>query len=445
MFYSHQKKTLSPSIYSHQNNFHFLSAGTRSAWCWCWPPPPCPLLSSPLSLILHHQRQLHFIGLPLCLKDLLGLNTKSNITHFTCYHSSPLLNSLQSKYSVVKHFPFLVSVFLSHFIIRHILFDIFRGSHVFFLAGHLKAIYLIDQPLIQQLLFVDFLISQNLRETPEIFIISSLIFILSSLFSANIVHLRISYLYLLFLHCSHLLEFSSLSLAWRHFPSVWQNFPPLWYHFYCLNISYHLNNCLRWSKCKEPTKNRQHVSELWSFHHHKTFRVNEGKIFQASSMFDTKCVHYIHRKCVFKIGMNVSIIIYKLFFSNNLPILHQAFLSCIDNFCCSFYMKIPHVVNAPIIMIEYSSKVLKLLLCPIVCYSVIRCWSYKKYRLLIVPNRVPYTGSIRDFYIVATTLLHHWSLITPPQEAGCRLWFCLRVHFQRCRTLNGMLSVFVYV
>ena len=254
MFYSHQKKTLSPSIYSHQNNFHFLSAGTRSAWCWCWPPPPCPLLSSPLSLILHHQRQLHFIGLPLCLKDLLGLNTKSNITHFTCYHSSPLLNSLQSKYSVVKHFPFLVSVFLSHFIIRHILFDIFRGSHVFFLAGHLKAIYLIDQPLIQQLLFVDFLISQNLRETPEIFIISSLIFILSSLFSANIVHLRISYLYLLFLHCSHLLEFSSLSLAWRHFPSVWQNFPPLWYHFYCLNISYHLNNCLRWSKCKEPTK-----------------------------------------------------------------------------------------------------------------------------------------------------------------------------------------------
>ena len=243
------KGPLSLSIFIH--HFHFLCAGTRSAWCWCWPSPPscsCPLLllrpSPPFSLIQLPRCPLPLLppspppfsfthlhstlGLPLCLKDLGLVNTKSK-THFTCSQ----LNSLQSKYSTVHHFQFLVSVFLRHLIVddmvAYLMANFLRRCHVsiyFFLAGHFKAVYLIDHPLIEQFLLLDYLISQKV-EAGELEITAAGIFkvlelfLLSALLSvAKIVHLRISNLLRLIMSSNHFIK-SSLFLAWRHFPSWW--------------------------------------------------------------------------------------------------------------------------------------------------------------------------------------------------------------------------------
>lgn len=250
------KGPLSLSIFIH--HFHFLCAGTRSAWCWCWPSPPscsCPLLllllpSPPFSLIQLPRCPLPLLppspppfsfthlhstlGLPLCLKDLGLVNTKSK-THFTCSQ----LNSSQSKYSTVHHFQFLVSVFLRHLIVddllashpmaAYLMANFLRRCHVsiyFFLAGHFKAVYLIDHPLIEQFLLIDYLISQKVVAgeleitAAGIFKVLEL-FLLSALLSvAKIVHLRISNLLRLIMSSNHFIK-SSLFLAWRHFPSWW--------------------------------------------------------------------------------------------------------------------------------------------------------------------------------------------------------------------------------
>ena len=217
---------LSLSICSHQNHFHcfmfrhkihflctfirvtVLCSGTRSAWCWCWPSPPCCPSSPSFSLT---QRHFTIIRLPLCLKDLGLLVSTKFKTLFTYYPSSPtpLLNSLQSKYSNVHNFQFLVSIFLRHLIVvnlpaRHPL----RNWHVsvdFFSAGHFIAICLIAHPVIEQFMLVNHSTSQKLVEvvagelvelTPDIFIVLEL-FMSSALLSlANI--FRISNLYLLF-------------------------------------------------------------------------------------------------------------------------------------------------------------------------------------------------------------------------------------------------------
>jgi len=121
------------------------------------------------------------IGSHLRLKDL-GLNyTRLN---FTCYHHSspitPLLNSLQSKYStVIQHFQFLVSTFVRYLTVVHL-----RSCHIsvyIFLAGHFIAIYLTSQKLV------------DLVELTPFFIVLEL-FMLSALLSlAKIVHFKVSF------------------------------------------------------------------------------------------------------------------------------------------------------------------------------------------------------------------------------------------------------------
>ena len=236
-------KLLSLSSCRHQNNFQFLYAGTRSAWCWCWPPLsqslplPLPLSSTSSSsspLYLH----IHSIAVALRLKDIGRVNTKTKI-NFTCYRSSlPLLNSLQSKYSPLPYFHSLVSVFLRHLIDGSLL-----GAHFFVatflrgrqlladfskLADFSQADNIITKYSMSKLKFEFHLPVNSLKgktmpvkpfpakkrvTNPHNFIVLELLLLSLPI----IVHFRISNMSLLFTVCSHFIRFQ-LFLAWRHFP-----------------------------------------------------------------------------------------------------------------------------------------------------------------------------------------------------------------------------------
>ena len=230
------KKLALPSC-RHQNNFHFLYAGTRSAWCWCWPslsqslPLPLPLSSTSSSSSPLHLH-IHSIAVALRLKDIGRVNTKNKI-NFTCYRSSlPLLNSLQSKYSTVPYFHSLVSVFLRHLIVSSLLGVHFfvttysRGRQLladFSQVDNIVKRYSILKPNFEYHLPVNCFKGKTMlvkpfhakkRVTnPYNFIVLELLFLSLPI----IVHFRISNMSLLFTVCYHFIRFQ-LFLARRHFP-----------------------------------------------------------------------------------------------------------------------------------------------------------------------------------------------------------------------------------